>query len=403
MQFRNMFQSVFGNKEPPKTVTSYKMLNDYMPTFTPFSGDMYDNDVVRTCIDAIARNGAKLKGRHIRRVNGEISKAQSNIEWLLQVRPNQYMNSYDFLYKIISQLKSNNNAFVYKHTDRGTITGFYPLNFSQVECVEYMGEMYVKFTFMNGFNMTVPYSDVIHLRSHFNRNDFWGESNAKPLTPTLNLLTTINQGMTNAIKSSARLRGWLKFTSVLRPEDLKAQRDQFVTDYLSISNDGGIGALDAKAEFTPAEVKAQMADDKQMQIARDNAYRYFGVSEKIINNTYTEDEFNAFYSSVLEPIAIQLSLEFTEKCFTDREKGFGNEIAFSASRLTFANNQTKVNMAKELLPYGLFSINEMREIFELEPVDGGDKRLITLNVVDADKQNEYQVGEEGKEDAIEGQ
>jgi HK97 family phage portal protein len=391
-----MFKTIFGNKQPPQSTTYYKMLNDYVPIYTPFDGEIYDSDVGRTCIDAIAKNAAKLKPKHIRRVNGKIVRLESELERLLAVRPNEYMNTYDFLYKVVSQLYSHNNSFIYIRTDnRGIVTGLYPINFSSLEMVDYQGELYCRFTFRSGFRMTVPYTDLIHLRRHFNRDDIFGEDGRMPLKATLNLIQTINQGIINAIKSSARLRGWLKFTSTLRPEDLKAQRDQFVNDYLGVSNDGGIGALDAKADFTPAKLEAQMADDKQMQIVRENAYRYFGVSEKIVQSSYNEDEFNAFYASVLEPIAIQLSLEFTAKLFTHREKGFGNEIVFSASRLMYAANATKVAMAKELMPMGIFTINEMREVFELEPVADGDKRLQTLNVVSADKANQYQVGEVG--------
>ena len=251
--------------------------------------------------------------------------------------------------------------------------------------------MYFKFTFRAGKQITVPYAELIHLRRHFNRNDMFGEDSRKPLKPTLDLMQTINQGITNAIKSSARLRGWLKFNTTLRPEDLKAQRDGFVTDYLSSNNDGGIGAIDAKMDFTPVKMDSITADDKQTAIVRDTAYRYFGLNEKIIQSNYNEDEWNAFYSSVLEPIAIQLSLEMTSKLFTNRELGFGNEIIFSASRLTYASNATKVAMAKELLPTGIFSINEMREIFELEPVDDGDKRFQTLNLVNSTLADEYQL------------
>lgn len=393
LEFRDMFKTMFGGKSQPVNVTRYQFLNDYVPDFSPFDGDLYDSDVVRTCIDAIARHAAKLKPRHIRRLNGEMLKTGSILERLLQVRPNEYMNAYDCWYKVVSQLYSHNNAFVYVHTPKGVVTGLYPLNFSSLEPLEYDGEMYFRFTFKTGFRMTVPYSDLIHLRRHFNRGDMFGDDARKPFKPTLNLIQTINQGIINAIKSSARLRGWLKFNQTLRPEDIKAHRDAFVADYLSINNDGGIGATDAKFDFTPVKMESVVADDKQMAIARENAYRFFGVNEKIIQGNYNEDEFNAFYSSVLEPIAIQLSLECTEKLFTGRERGHGNEIIFSANRLTFASNQTKVNMAKELLPYGILTINEMREIFELEPVPGGDKRLQTLNVVDADKANQYQVGE----------
>lgn len=390
---KTMGFTLFGNKNPPKTFTQYKMLNDFSPFFSSFDGELYDSDVVRTCIDAIARNAAKLKAKHIRRTQGGVISARSELEWLLQVRPNQYMNAYDFLYKVVSQLYSNNNAFVYIHVDRGVIKGFYPLSFSSIEFKEYEGELYAQFTFRTGHRITVPYTALIHLRRRFNRDDIFGESDHKAFRPTLNLIQTVNQGIVNAIKSSARLRGILKYSTTLRPEDLKAARDNFVADYLSIDNDGGIGAIDSKFDFVPADMKAQMADDKQMAIIRDNAYRFFGVNEKIIQGTYNEDEWNAFYSSTLEPLAIQLSLEMTAKCFTDRELGFGNEIVYSANRLTYASNQTKVNMAKELMPFGLLTVNEMREVFELEPVEGGDKRLVSLNYVDADKQNKYQIGE----------
>lgn len=391
IELRNMFSTVFGGKKSPPTSTYYKTLNEYVPFFSSFDGDLYDSDIVRTCIHAIAANAAKLKAKHIRRADGKIINVGGSMEALLQSRPNEYMNAYDFLYKVVSQLYGNNNAFIYMHTERGVVTGFYPLNYSFIEPLEYAGEMYFKFTFKNGYKMTVPYTELIHLRRHFNRDDIFGDDSVKPLRPTLNLIQTINQGIVNAIKSSARLRGLLKFNSTTRPEDMKKYRDQFVTDYLGIDNNSGVGATDTKAEFITTNLEPKMADDKQMSIARENAYRYFGVNDAIVTNKYTEDEWNAFYSSVLEPIALQLSLEVTAKAFTQREKSHGNEIVFSASRLTYASNATKVAMAKELMPMGIFTINEMREIFELEPVEDGDKRLQTLNVVNAANADEYQL------------
>lgn len=388
-----MFNAVFGDKKPPVNVTQYQFLNDYAPFFSSVSGNFYDNDVVRTCIDAIARNAAKLKPKHIRRANGRITTVSDDLQWLLEVRPNPYMSAYDFLYKVVSQLYTNNNSFVYVHFDTlGKITGLFPLSYSSIEFVEYQGELYCRFNFLSGFRMTVPYTELIHLRRHFNSDDIFGESNQKPFKPTLSLIQTVNEGIINAIKSSARLRGFLKFTQTLRPEDLKAQRDKFVADYLSVNNDGGIGAVDAKADFTPVEMNSKMVDDKQMAVIRDNAYRYFGVSENIIKADYTEDQWNAFYESVLEPIAIQLSLEFTEKCFSDREKGFGNEIIFEANRLQYASNHTKINLLQYLMPMGIFSVNDALEILNMPPVEDGDRRIFSLNYVNAKLADAYQTG-----------
>lgn len=393
MQLRNMFNAVFGKKQPPTNVTQYRFLNDFSPFFSSVNGNFYDNDVVRTCIDAIARNAAKLKPKHIRRVSGQVLQVSDDLQWLLEIRPNPYMSSYDFIYKVVSQLYTNNNSFVYIQTDAiGKITGLYPLAYSSIEFVEYEGELYCRFYFLTGFRMTVPYTDLIHLRRHFNSDDIFGESNQRPFKPTLSLIQTVNEGIINAIKSSARLRGFLKFTQTLRPEDLKAQRDRFVADYLSINNDGGIGAIDAKADFTPVEMNGKMVDDKQMAVIRDNAYRYFGVNENIIKADYTEDQWNAFYESVLEPIAVQLSLEFTEKCFTDREKGFGNEIIFEANRLQYASNTTKINLLQYLMPMGIFSINDALEMFSMPPVEDGDRRIFSLNYVNARLADTYQTG-----------
>ena len=117
------------------------------------------------------------------------------------------------------------------------------------------------------------------------------------------------------------------------------------------------------------------------------------ITEKIVNSSYNEDEFSAFYESVLEPLAVQLGLEFTRKVFTERERVCGNSILFESGRLQFSSNQTKVNLIKELIPYGLLTVNQALEILNLPSVPDGDKRLQTLNVVDAAKANKYQLGE----------
>jgi len=48
---------------------------------------------------------------------------------------------------------------------------------------------------------------------------------------------------------------------------------------------------------------------------------------------------------------------------------------------------------------GIMSLNESRGLLGLEPVENGDRRLQSLNYVDATKANEYQVG---KDDLNEG-
>lgn len=389
---RSLFDRIFGRRPAPTAVQSLKMMNGYVPTFSTIA-DSYDSDVVRSAIDAIARNAAKLKPKHIRRVNGQITHMNSNIEYLLSVRPNQYMDAYTFWYKVITQKYAQNNSYIFIEWDEnGQAKSLYPINASQVEFLETQSEIFVKFAFLGGQQVTLPYADVVHLRRFFYKNDLYGEPNHRALMPTLELINTTNEGIVNAIKSSANLRGLLKFQAMLKPEDMRAQRDSFINDYLDISNNGGIAATDAKAEYVPLNSDPKLVDAKQMELIEDKVYKYFNVNPSIVKSDYTEEQWNAFYESVIEPIAIEMSLELTAKLFTQREQGFGHEIVFEANRLQYASNQTKINLANILLDRGVLSANEVREIFNLAPFEGGDKRIVSLNFVDASIANQYQLG-----------
>jgi HK97 family phage portal protein len=336
---------IFGSKPQQTETTQLKMLNGYMPIFTTLSGEPYDSDEVRAAVDAIARNAAKLKAKHIRKINNEIQPQNSALEKMLQVRPNPYMDAYTFFYKVITNLYMSNNSFIFVDVDKmGMVKGFYPVNYSSVELKERSGVVYIKFSFIGGQQITLPYTELIHLRRFFYKHDFYGESNEVALNPTLELINTTNQGIINAVKSSAFIRGILKFTGMLKDSDIAAARNRFVNEYLSLGNNGGIGAIDSKAEFVPLDSKPTIVDDKQMQLISDKVCKYFGIGPKIITSSYSEDEWNAFYESTIEPIAIQMSLEFTSKLFTSREQGHGNEIIFEANRLQYASNTTKINL-----------------------------------------------------------
>lgn len=397
IEFRNLFSNFFGNKPASIPGASLlKMINTLVSHFYNFDGNIYDNDTVRSCIHTIAAHCAKLEPKHkLKDVNVE----QSSIQRILSLRPNRYMSSYDFIYKVVSLLYTSNNVFIYVRYENKKLEGLYPIDYSSVQLLEYENEVYAQFFFMTGRQVTIPLTELMHIRRHFCKNDLFGEDAVKPLTAIMNVAVTIIQGIVNAIKSSAILRGILKFNSKLAPEDLKKQKDDFVNDFLNIANNNGLAATDAKFDYVPLESKPIIADDKQMAFVRENILRYYNLSDKIISSNYTEEEFNAFYSSVIEPIAIQLSQEFTYKLFTPTELGFGNEVEFSTDRITFANLKTKVLMVKNLLPLGILNINQGKSIFNLPSIgDKGEKHIISLNYVDLDKANQYQLGEDDNND-----
>lgn len=395
---RSIWNKIFGGKELPpasKETTQFEFMNNFSPVFTSFGNDPYASDIVRSAIHTIATNAAKLKPKHVRRSGGDVMNVGGQIERLLSLRPNQFMSAYDFLYKTITLLMIRNNVFVFiNYGPDGRVEGIYPVDAQTVELIEAANVLYVKFTFPNGKTMASEYENFIHLRRFFSKNDMFGENN-DPMASTLQLITTTDEGIGNAVKSSAFLRGLIQYNGMMKEEDLKRNRDRFVTDYMDVTNNGGIAALDSKAEYKELKTSPVMIDAKQMEMIENKVYKYFNISKEIVTSSYTEDQWNAFYESVLEPLAIQLSLEFTYKLFTDREQGHGNEIVFEANRLQYASNTTKISMVRDLMPLGILSKNEAREIFNLSAIEDGDQFVQTLNVVNAAKADQYQLDESG--------
>ena len=391
----SVFEKIFKSKKTiPKTVQS-EIISGTSNVFSAWTGNAYENDIYRSAVDAIARNAAKLKGSHVVKY-GNHTKCEGDckLNRLLQIQPNPYMSAFDMLYKLVTHYFLYNNAFAYIQKDeRGHVSGIYPIKALNVQFLQDNSEnLYCKFLFEAGKKAILPYADIIHLRHNFNDNDLFGTPNTA-LYPALELAHTQNEGMSASIKSSANIRGILKFTQIMAPEKLKQEKEQFIKDYLQIANNGGIVATDQKTEYIPINGGNLVIDDKQILAIKTKIYDYLGISEKIVNSSYSEDEWAAFYESTIEPIALQLSLEFTRKILSVREQAFGNQIIFESGRLQFSSNATKINLISQLIPYGLLTINQALEILNLPQVKDGDKRLQPLNVVDAQIANKYQLSE----------
>ena len=79
-------------------------------------------------------------------------------------------------------------------------------------------------------------------------------------------MNTTNDGMANAIKSTANLRGILKSTKAMLSEaDVKKNKDRFVDDYLGLANSSGIASLDATQDFIPVTLQPQLANYKSVE------------------------------------------------------------------------------------------------------------------------------------------
>lgn len=369
----SIFSKLWRRRKPSQAQAVLEIDNE----FTSFSGTAYGNAAFCSAVDAISRQAAKLQAH----------SKDSGLETLLSCRPNAYMSAFDLLYKTAAAYFTNNNAFLLLDRDTGgTVTAVYPITPASVEFKTGPdGAIYLDCLFTDGRQVTFLYTDVIHLRRHFLTNDLAGDTNA-PLFPLLDTAQTLSQGVSASVKNGTSIRGVLKFTSLVNPAQVKAEKDKFVADYFNPENSGGIAATDQRFDFVPTNVTPYNVPQEQIDSVNKQIYDYLGVNAAIVNGTYTENEFSAFYESVIEPFAMQLSGEFALKCAAD--------VVFTPERMEFSTADTKIKLLHEAAPLGVITINEARHLLALPPVDGGERRLQSLNYVSAEKADEYQLESE---------
>lgn len=374
---------------------NFEMLNGGYKSFSQFTGDAYQNDIYRSAVDSIARHIAKLSGKHIIN-NSKQTDSNSKINRLLQDRPNPFMSGYDFLYKIATQYFLYNNAFILVQKDsKGNLSGLYPLSPTNVEyVVDGNNEVYLKFLFSNGDKVILHMDEVAVLRRHFNSNELLGDDNSAIMS-ALQLAHTQSEGMNEAIKNSAQIRGIVKYQQALSPSKLKEAKEEFMNNYFSMANNGGVVPVDTSMEYTPLKVSDVQIDTSQIKVVKEKIYDYLGISEKIVNGTYDEEGWQAFFESIIEPFSIQIALELTDKVFSEREKAFSNRIIFESSKLQYASTKSKTNMIGELLPLGVLTVNQALDLLNLPHVEDGDKRIQSLNYVDKEIVNQYQMQNKG--------
>ena len=377
--------SKFFNKTPSSI--RYEMVTDRSNGFYMWNGKLFQSDIVRSCIRPKTKAIGKLVAKHIRTdATGIKVNPEPYLRFLLE-EPNPYMTGQVMQEKLATQLALNNNAFaVIMRDDFGYPAEIYPVPASTVEAIyDKDANLFLKFYFRNGKQSTFAYNDIIHLRQDFNDNDIFGESPGPALTSLMEIITTTDQGIVNAVKNSGVIKWLLKFVTAMRPEDLKTEATKFVNNYLSIdSNSMGVAAVDSKATVDRIEPKDYVPNAMIINNTVQRIYSFFNTNDKIVQSKYSEDEWIAYFESQIEDTAMQLSGEYTRKIFSRRERGFGNQITFTANNLQFASMQTKLVLVA-LVDRGIMSVNEVREILNLAATEHGDEFIRRLDTAPVTK------------------
>ena len=388
-------------KNRPKTQGQYKgkftMLNGYEPRFTTWNGGIYESELIRSAINARAIHISKLKFE-------SKGAARPALQGKLKKGPNQIQTWSQFLYRLSTVLDVHNTAFIIPIYDKfGEISGiFCPLP-ANCEVVQYGDVPYLRYEFRWGEKAAIELEYCGIMTKFQYRNDLIGENN-HALYPTMDLIHIQNQGIQEAVKSSATYRFYAQVNNFSKAEDLAEERKRFSEENFSKDSEGGGLLLFPNTYSNINQVKSQpyTVEANEMKLIEQNVYQYFMVNEDIMQNKAYGDKWSAFYEGAIEPFAVQFSEVMTKMLFTFREQSEGNLVMLTANRLQYMSNADKLNVSSQLLDRGIMSINDVRDIWNLPPVEGGDARIIRGEYWNAeDKINEEKINgqdEDGNQD-----
>lgn len=376
-----LFDVLFGNRPKPRGEYKgeFKLLNGYTPRFSSFEGSIYESDLVRSAIHARASHISKLKVE----VQGS---ARPALQTKLKHAPNTFQTWSQFLYRLSTILDVHNTAFITPvYDDYGEPSGIYAPLPDKCEIVQYNNTPYLRYEFAKGQKAAIEFDFCGVMTKHQYRNDVFGENNLA-LLPTMDLIKIQNDAIQEGVKNSASYKFLAQVNNFTKPEDLERERKRYTEKNLATGSGGGLLLFpNTYTNIQQISTKPFVIDADQMDAIKSRVFEYFGVNEDILTNKAYGDSWSAFYEGAIETFAIQFSEVMTRMLFTFREQSQGNMVMATANRLQYLSNADKLNVSSQMLDRGIMSINDVREIWNLPPVDDGDARIIRGEYYSADE------------------
>ena len=386
-----LFDWLFGNRPKEKErFEQFTMLTGHEPRFVHFTGDIYESELVRASINALATHISKLNVQ-------TFGAAKPALQRKLAHGPNEFQTWSQFLARAATIYYNANTLFITPVWDEyGEISGIFTPVPERCEIVQFNNVPYLRYEFSRGQKAAVELEFCGIMTRMQYKNDFFGESN-RALIPTMDLIKIQDQGIKEGVQSAATYRFMAKLNNFSKAEDLANERKRFTKENLAsdVGNNGLLLFPNTYTDIKQIESKPFTVDADQMKEIRDSVFGYFGVNEDVLQNKFDSDTWAAFYEGAVEPWAIQFSEVLTKMLFTFREQSQGNYVMATANRIQYMSNADKLNVSAQLLDRGLISLNEAREIWNLPPVDGGEARIIRGEYYNAnEKVNPVEVNDE---------
>lgn len=384
-------------------------LTNSQPIFTSFGKDIYLSDFVNNAIDRVASEIAKIDIKSIVERGDLLQIQNDDITRLFRFKPNPLQTTSDFLANVEWLRRKNRNAFIYPQYEIIKLPNgrefrryiaFYPLKPTAVYIGENDGKAWeVRLDFEDGSSFTLPYHDLIHLKWRRGANtvigggDDYGQANDYDIIRTIDALDKTIQGLPKSIEASLQIKGVYSAKTLADQNKLNKIRDEF-EEHITVSKSGMI-ATDLAGEFTPVRITPPNIDKTTLEFLKSVVQERYGVSAAILSGDYNGEQHSAFYQTAIEEFIIQFEQAMAATLFTTREQDVGHRVKCYYDKVRYMATKDKMELANLAKETGTMTLNQINEMFGIEPWEGGNRRIQSLNYVSTELIDKYQLSKSG--------
>lgn len=323
---------------------------------------------------------------------GITSKAREHSTWeTIHTRPNQSMSSYVFREAQQGQVAMNGNGVsIIDRTNGGTGAALHPFQTRDVRQDEdSAGNIIYEFREARQPNKFLPEADVLHIRG-FSPDGLWGYSPVRLMREMIGLGLATERFGSSVFGTKAMPGGHYEVPWVMDDDEFKNFKRK-AAGFSGMEGWNETMILEKGIKFTPAMMTPE---DSQFLLTRKqnpkDIARIWRVPPHMIgildDATYSniEQESLNFVIYTLMPWLVNWEQELNWKLFapSQRSRFF---VEFNVDGLLRGDAKARAEANKLRMMHGSLSINEWREQDNDNPVEGGDRHFVPVNLMPLDK------------------
>jgi HK97 family phage portal protein len=311
--------------------------------------------------------------------NGVEVVRDHEITRLLRGRPALGMNAYNWRALAMAQLLNHGNFIGWIERQRGIPVSIRPV-FSKVEVEEIDGQLFYIFEYDN-VAQVVPERDIFHLKG-YSKDGLMGMSVLKAHKESLGIGVGAMRASKQFYDNGAKLDGYLSTDQALKPDTAKRVEQSFKEN---VNGGTRVPMLDAGVKFYQVNLNPQDAQYiETRKFTELDIARIFGVPPHMLgimdratwNNV--ESLGIEFGKYTMLPYCTNWEQEIDMKLMKPSQRST-HFSKFNMEGLMRADMKTRYESYQLGISYGIMSINEVRQLENRNPVEGGDKHYVQGN------------------------